>query len=132
MTPKTLTQFVTKDVLHIDSHERYRRQPKDLEKRAKKAITHTYLEKEPTVKEWLRQLVPTKEGVTQYMQDLFPSATWIGRYNLRWLLGDAIAGKLSPLGLLFTDLANSLARPYYWYCYYSTSDGVCTPRQVKP
>jgi sodium-independent sulfate anion transporter 11 len=94
MTPwSTTVQFVTEKVLQIDTEDRYRRQPKDLEQKAKLAVVHSYLEKEPTVREWSAQFVPTMKGASQYLHNLFPSAMWIGRYNLRWLLGDAIAGK---------------------------------------
>jgi sodium-independent sulfate anion transporter 11 len=86
-------QFVTKRVLHIDSNQRYSRQPKDLEKRGKETISQTYLEEEPTIGQWSRQLIPTRQGAARYVRSLFPSATWIPRYNLHWLLGDAIAGE---------------------------------------
>ena len=93
MTSKQPLQFVKKRVLHIDPEERYSRQPKDLEQRAKDAVANTYIEEEPSIREWGRQLIPTRDGFANYIRGLFPSATWIGRYNLHWLAGDAIAGK---------------------------------------
>jgi hypothetical protein len=131
MAFKKLSHFVTKDVLHINPNERYRRQPKDLEKRAKEAILHPYLEKEPSVGEWLRQFAPSREGAAQYMHNLFPSATWMRRYNLHWMLGDAIAGKccFSPIP---TDIANLLIRSDHRYCYHPPSDGVCASRPAEP
>ncbi|KAH8654964.1 sulfate transporter family-domain-containing protein [Tricladium varicosporioides] len=92
MTSNKPLQFVKKRVLHIDPDERYSRQPKDLEKRAKDAVTQTYIEEEPNIREWAQQLIPTRDGFANYMRSLFPSATWIGRYNLHWLMGDTIAG----------------------------------------
>jgi sodium-independent sulfate anion transporter 11 len=85
--------FVTKKCLHIDPSQRYVKQPKDLVQLAEKHTSHVFLEEEPTVGEWLSDLVPTRQGASNYMYELFPSATWIRRYNLNWLLGDAIAGK---------------------------------------
>lgn len=31
-------------------------------------------------------------NIQQYIVNLFPIATWIHRYNIRWLLSDLIAG----------------------------------------
>jgi len=97
MTSSKPIQFVAKKVLHIDSEERYRRQPKNLEERAKDAIDHTYLEEEPSVGELTHLLVPTKKGVVRYVRSLFPCAGWIPRYNFHWLFGDALAGECSFL-----------------------------------
>jgi sodium-independent sulfate anion transporter 11 len=54
----------------------------------------TYVEEEPTVAEWFRDITPTKAGVFQYFKNLFPFTHWITRYNLQWLYGDLVAGKL--------------------------------------
>lgn len=94
MTSSKPLQFVTKKVLHIDSQERYRRQPKNLEERAKDVVDHTYLEEEPTVAGELKQLLtPSKKGVVRYVRSLFPCTTWVPRYNFHWLFGDALAGE---------------------------------------
>ena len=85
--------FILRRTLHIDPEERYSRQPSNLDHRAKQAGVDPFLEEEPTVKEFLGELVPSREGVANYLRSLFPSSTWIGRYNLHWLLGDSIAGK---------------------------------------
>jgi sodium-independent sulfate anion transporter 11 len=60
---------------------------------ARDTIGDTYVEDDPSVAEWFASLVPTKGDAAQYVRDLFPSASWVRRYNLHWLLGDAIAGK---------------------------------------
>jgi sodium-independent sulfate anion transporter 11 len=60
---------------------------------ARDTIGETYVEDDPSVAEWFAGLVPTRSDVAQYVHNLFPSASWIRRYNLHWLLGDAIAGK---------------------------------------
>ena len=52
----------------------------------------TYVEAEPTVAEWLRDLVPLGHNIAQYFYNLFPFLTWITRYNAQWLYGDLVAG----------------------------------------
>jgi len=56
------------------------------------ASADTYVETEPTSAEWLRELMPTYREAGQYFYNLFPFLRWIGRYNLRWLIGDLVAG----------------------------------------
>lgn len=53
----------------------------------------TYLEDEPTVAEWLREITPTGRGLLQYFYNMFRFLHWIGRYNGTWLFGDLVAGK---------------------------------------
>ncbi|RDA95007.1 hypothetical protein CP533_2108 [Ophiocordyceps camponoti-saundersi (nom. inval.)] len=70
----------------------------------------TYTEDEPTVCEWFGQLTPTWGGARCYLVNLFPSASWIRRYNLRWLAGDLIAGitiglVVVPQALAYASLA---------------------------
>ena len=50
-------------------------------------------EEQPTVKEVLAGLVPTKKGIIDYFLSLFPFLSWIGFYNLQWLTGDLVAGE---------------------------------------
>ncbi len=54
----------------------------------------TYVEHEPTAREWIQDVIPTSHELGQYVLSLFPFVHWIGRYNLQWLIGDLIAGKL--------------------------------------
>jgi hypothetical protein len=67
----------------------------ELETRARLAIhpAEPYVEKDPTIAEWIGDFVPTGGAVVSYARELVPFAQWIQRYNLRWLLGDAVAGK---------------------------------------
>lgn len=51
-----------------------------------------YEEPEPTVGEWLRSLIPTRDGPLRYVRSIFLFAEWLPRYNLTWLLGDSVAG----------------------------------------
>ncbi|CAA9961975.1 Sulfate permease protein [Pyrenophora teres f. maculata] len=73
-------------------------------------IGDTYIEEDPSVLEWFRELVPTSQGVADYARGLFPSARWIRRYNVHWLTGDAIAGitvglVVVPQGMAYASLA---------------------------
>jgi sodium-independent sulfate anion transporter 11 len=52
----------------------------------------SYVEEEPSVVHWLRELVPTPRGVLRWFLSLFPFLNWIGYYNLQWLYGDLVAG----------------------------------------
>ena len=87
--------FVTQKLLKINPNERYAHQPEHLEKRARHIIEPavTFLEDEPSIAEWFKDLVPTGAGVAEYVQSLFPPVSWLRRYNASWLLGDLIAGK---------------------------------------
>ena len=84
--------FLTDKVLHADTSEQQSR-TEALAQHARNTYIDPFLEDDPTVKEWLSGLVPTKTDVAQYTRNLFPSSSWIRRYNLHWLLGDAIAGE---------------------------------------
>lgn len=87
--------FVTEKVLGIDPNERYAHQPDDLDRHAYDVLhpADIYLEQEPTVGEWIKELAPTREGIVDYVVSLFPSATWLPRYKAAWLLGDIVAGE---------------------------------------
>ena len=61
--------------------------------------TETFIDKEPTAGEWLRELAPTGHGVKSYIKELFPFLTWIFHYNVTWLAGDLIAGKYPEIAL---------------------------------
>jgi hypothetical protein len=91
-----VVDFVTNKVLGIDVNERFAHQPADLQRRAYQLLepADVYLEQEPTVSEWVRELAPTRAAAVDYIQSLFPSSSWVLRYCARWLLGDFIAGKL--------------------------------------
>ncbi|KAH7016777.1 sulfate transporter family-domain-containing protein [Ilyonectria destructans] len=109
MASQKVSHFITSSVLGIDVNERYSRLPQDLDERAKKALAPAdiYLEDEPSVAEWFKELAPSKAGAIQYVQNLFPFATWISRYGLNWLLGDVIAG--ITIGLVVVPQAMAYA-----------------------
>ncbi|EFQ30560.1 sulfate permease [Colletotrichum graminicola M1.001] len=87
-------------ILGIDLEASTRHQTRELREHVANTISphEPYYEEDPTVKEWLLEHVPTKEGSARYVKSLFPFTTWIFRYNTRWLVSDAIAGV--TLGLL--------------------------------
>lgn len=51
-----------------------------------------YIEQEPTVGEFFREITPTSRQVGEYFYSLFPFLSWIGKYNFIWFIGDFIAG----------------------------------------
>lgn len=75
-----------------DTSDQQRKQATSLEQIARETINQTYHEDDPSVAEWFRGLVPSSAGVAEYMSELFPSARWVRRYNVHWLVGDLIAG----------------------------------------
>jgi sodium-independent sulfate anion transporter 11 len=101
--------FLTRKVLGIDVNERFSQQPDNLDRKAYEILepADIYLEQEPSVDEWFRELAPTKDGAINYVQSLFPSASWIRRYCGRWLLGDFIAGL--TIGLVVVPQAMAYA-----------------------
>lgn len=52
----------------------------------------SYVEQEPTAREWLEEVIPSAREFGDYCYSLFPFVHWIGRYNLQWLIGDLVAG----------------------------------------
>lgn len=58
--------------------------------------TDSFIEEQPTSVEWLSELAPTGDEVLAYIKSLFPFLSWIGFYNVQWLIGDLVAG-MCPL-----------------------------------
>ncbi|GKT47495.1 sulfate permease 2 [Colletotrichum spaethianum] len=96
-------------ILGIDLEASNRHQTPELHEHIAKTISpyKPYYEEDPTVKEWLLEHVPTKNGSARYLKSLFPFTTWIFRYNARWLISDAIAGV--TLGLVVIPQAMAYA-----------------------
>ncbi|KAF2868640.1 sulfate permease 2 [Massariosphaeria phaeospora] len=70
----------------------------------------TYVESEPTVREWVSKFKPTAGGFQRYIKSLFPFWGWIFHYNVTWLFGDIIAGVtvgfvVIPQGMAYALLA---------------------------
>ena len=69
-----------------------------------------FIEREPTVTEFLEELTPTWSDVGQYIYQLFPFIQWIGKYNLTWFIGDFVAGAtvgavVVPQSMAYAQLA---------------------------
>ena len=52
----------------------------------------TFVEKEPTTREWFSEVLPSGRTFVNWAYHLFPFVHWIDRYNLQWLTGDLVAG----------------------------------------
>ena len=57
--------------------------------------TDTFVEEEPRTWDWIREKVPSWRQAGPYARSLFPFTYWIGRYNVQWLIGDLVAGKVA-------------------------------------
>lgn len=71
--------------------------------------TRSFVEEPPRTAEFLRELVPSGKQLGDYVISLFPFLSWIGHYNLQWLVGDLVAGKIihplpyaCPISVLLT------------------------------
>ncbi|KAL2132023.1 hypothetical protein VTI74DRAFT_4307 [Chaetomium olivicolor] len=72
---------------------------------------HTFVEDPPQVLDYLYDLVPSGRDLYKYLVSLFPFLSWIGHYNLQWLIGDLVAGitigaVVVPQGMAYAKLAN--------------------------
>src|SRR5947208_2126587 len=52
----------------------------------------TFIEEQPTSLEWILSQLPSRRDTTNYLLSLFPFLSWIGHYNVQWLIGDLVAG----------------------------------------
>lgn len=86
-----------------NSSDQREKRTASLEQLARETIGDSYIEEDPSVAEWFHGLVPSSQGVAEYVRELFPSARWMRRYNVPWLIGDAIAGRLL-LGMRLTNM----------------------------
>ena len=86
----------------------------------------TYVEGEPTAKEWLQDTLPSGEELRQYCYSLFPFVHWIGHYNVQWLIGDLVAGTSNSciIGLWLL----TFCRYHGWCRCRSTRNGLCEAR----
>ncbi|KXX78741.1 Sulfate permease 2 [Madurella mycetomatis] len=73
--------------------------------------TQTFVEEPPRVVDYFYDLVPSGHEIYDYLVSLFPFLSWIGYYNLQWLIGDLVAGitigaVVVPQGMAYARLAN--------------------------
>jgi solute carrier family 26 (sodium-independent sulfate anion transporter), member 11 len=97
-----------------------------LEPRLHHEVHSIFREQDPTVSGWVGSLVPNQSEVSSYCRSLFPSADWITRYNLRWLMGDSIAGitigfVVVPQAMAYAVLAELSPE----YGLYTSFTGLC-------
>ncbi|KAL9006491.1 MAG: hypothetical protein Q9188_000728 [Gyalolechia gomerana] len=52
----------------------------------------SFVEREPTSWEWIRETTPSRRDILRWAYGLFPFTHWIDRYNATWFAGDLIAG----------------------------------------
>ncbi|RYP08905.1 hypothetical protein DL764_001615 [Monosporascus ibericus] len=96
----------------IDVDYRSRDEPRDFVDSAAASIqpVDPYYEEEPSLREVLDSLLPTRAGVAIYIRSLFPFWSWIFHYNMTWAFGDFIAGitvgfVVIPQGMAYALLA---------------------------
>ncbi|KAI3329439.1 sulfate permease [Xylariaceae sp. AK1471] len=70
----------------------------------------SFFEEQPTVKEVLIRIIPSKRDIYDYILSLFPFLSWISFYNVQWLIGDLVAGVtigavVVPQGMAYAKLA---------------------------
>lgn len=88
---------------------------------------HIYTKKRPTLVEQGREsLHHIPKYSANYVKSLFPTAQWIGRYNLTWFSGDLIAGLTAgaviiPQGMAYAKIVGIPPE----YGLYSSFVGVC-------
>jgi solute carrier family 26 (sodium-independent sulfate anion transporter), member 11 len=118
---KTLVQRV----FHIPSEKERKEQKQHFEQQAREALVSPYFEEDPNVLEWLQELAPSRAGAKAYTHALFPSASWARRYNLHWMIKDAIAGVTVGLVVVPQAMAYALlARLSPGYGLYTSFTGV--------
>ncbi|KAJ5218030.1 uncharacterized protein N7498_000129 [Penicillium cinerascens] len=83
-------------------------------------------EADPTVLDWLNDVVPTWRQFFHHLIRMFPFMNWIKHYNVQWLIGDLIAGAtvgavVIPQGMGYAKLAGL---PVQYGLYTSFMGGV--------
>jgi hypothetical protein len=73
----------------------------------------TYVEDEPRSIDWIRSITPSGHDIVNYLSSLFPFIHWITRYNLQWLIGDLVAGRLGICTIIKT-ITHSTHRHNGW------------------
>ncbi|PHH69503.1 hypothetical protein CDD80_6692 [Ophiocordyceps camponoti-rufipedis] len=70
----------------------------------------SFVDSDPSVSEFLADLIPSIRDVARYLARLFPFVDWIYKYNVAWFIGDLIAGTtvgavVVPQGMAYAQLA---------------------------
>ena len=80
----------------------YRKEADPLENSGALSVSSvdTYVEREPTAIEYLSKFTPSFGAFKRYLRSLFPFLDWIFHYNLTWLFGDVVAGRIYKIIIL--------------------------------
>lgn len=87
--------FVGEKILRIpfqDSKEPHQDRVTRGESIAEAIQADPYIDQEPSVTEWLSELIPSRREALNFGKSLFPFTEWLPRYNLQWFIGDLVAG----------------------------------------
>jgi sodium-independent sulfate anion transporter 11 len=110
----------------------YRKEADPLENSGALSVSSvdTYVEREPTASEYLSKFTPSFSAFKRYLRSLFPFLDWIFHYNLTWLFGDVVAGRIRSNPVSTIVLIRS--RRDCWLRCYPSGHGICptgsTPR----
>lgn len=85
---------------------------------------HTFVEEPPLVTDYLKSLIPSGQELYEYSLSLFPFLSWIGHYNLQWLLGDLVAGKHALSDGEKKNKSLTGHRYHHWRCCRSPRHGL--------
>ncbi|KAF4581163.1 sulfate permease [Ophiocordyceps camponoti-floridani] len=69
-----------------------------------------FVDSDASSSEWLRDQLPSPDGVRCYFTSLFPFLGWVPHYNVQWLAGDVVSGLtigaiIVPQGMAYASLA---------------------------
>lgn len=108
----------------------YRKEADPLENSGALSVSSvdTYVEREPTAAEWFAKFTPSATAFKRYFRSLFPFLDWIFHYNLTWLFGDIIAGKLRYHSI--PRPRNNRLRRHGWLCCHPSGNGLCSAGSV--
>jgi len=88
-------KFVGEKILRIpvsENKESYQDRVTRGESIAEANHATSYIDREPSVTEWVSEHIPTGKDLKEFGLSLFPFVDWLPRYNLTWFIGDLVAG----------------------------------------
>ncbi|KAF2730963.1 sulfate permease-like protein [Polyplosphaeria fusca] len=125
MEEKSIWSSLLQKVFHIEPKKLRNDKIRTLEQQARESLVQPYFENDPSIVEWFTGFVPSRDGAKSYLRELFPAASWTRRYNLQWMIGDAIAGLTVGLVVVPQAMAYALlARLSPGYGLYTSFTGV--------
>lgn len=94
-SPNEALAFVGEKILRIpikDSTERHQDRVTRGESIATAHDADPYIDVEPSVTQWIKDVTPSGRDLLEFGKSLFPFVDWLPRYNRVWLMGDLVAG----------------------------------------